>query len=174
MLQRPDPSEHDPYYGLYIDQVPDGDVLTILVSQLTDTVELLGRVPVEMEVVGYAPGKWSVREVVGHLIDTERMFVHRAFAMARGDAGELPSFDQNDYAASSNANARPLSELCDELVAVRNSSVSLFRSLTDEMWLRRGIASDVSFAVRAFPFIVAGHELHHRTILADQYLGRVS
>lgn len=170
MLERPDPAEHDPYYGLYIDLVPDGDVLEILATQLTDTVVLLGNVPAEKEVTGYAPGKWSVREVVGHLIDTERTFVYRALAFAREDPSALPSFDQNDYATSSNANVRPLSDLSDELKDVRNSSVALFRSFTDEMWLRRGIASDVSFTVRTFPFIVAGHELHHRAILADRYL----
>lgn len=170
MLERPDPSEHDPYYGLYIGLVPDGDVLEILATQLADTIGLLGKVPVEKEVTGYAPGKWSVREVVGHLIDTERTFVHRALAMAREDPSALASFDQDDYAASSNAGARLLSDLSDELMAVRNSSVALFRSFTDEMWLRQGVASDVSFTVRTFPYIVAGHELHHRAILADRYL----
>ena len=174
MLERPDPSEHDPYYGLYIGQVPDGDILTILAGQPTDTIELLKQVPVAEEVQGYAPGKWSVREVVGHVIDTERMFVHRAFVIAREDVGGLPSFDQIEYASSSNANARSVSDLCAEFVAVRNSSVALFKGLTDEMWLRSGIASGVSFTVRTFPFIVAGHELHHRTILAEHYLGRVS
>lgn len=170
MLERPGPAEHDRYYGTYIGLVPEGDVLEILATQLADTVELLGGVPAEREITGYAPGKWSVREVVGHLIDVERMFVHRALAIAREDPSALPSFDQDDYARSSNANERHLSELTDEWMAVRSSSVALFQSFTDEMWLRRGIASDVEFTVRTFPFIVAGHELHHRVILADRYL----
>ncbi len=174
MLERPGPVEHDPYYGLYIDLVPEGDVLEILATQLADTVGLLATVPAERETTGYAPGKWSVRGVVGHLIDTERTFVHRALAIAREDPSALPSFDQDDYATSSNANERALSELSDELMAVRESSVALFRSFTDEMWLRRGIASDVEFTVRTFPFIVAGHELHHRAILADRYLENFS
>jgi uncharacterized damage-inducible protein DinB len=171
MPGRPDPAEYDPFYGAYIDLVPAGDVLQLLETQLLDTLGLIGRVPAEKETTGYAPGKWSVRDVVGHLIDTERTFVHRALAIAREDPGALPSMDQNDYATSSNANARPLSALSDELVAVRGSSVALFRSFTDEMWFRKGIASGVSFTVRTFPYIVAGHELHHRGILADRYLG---
>lgn len=101
MLERPDPAEHDPYYGLYIGLVPDGDVLEILATQLADTVGLLTNVPAEKEVAGYAPGKWSVREVVGHLIDTERTFVYRAMAFAREDPSALASFDQDDYAARS-------------------------------------------------------------------------
>lgn len=170
MLERPDPSEHDPYYGIYIDQVPEGDVLDILGSQLDATIEMLEAVSAEDEVARYAPDKWSVREVVGHLIDTERTFVHRAFALAREDPIALPSFDQNDYAGTSNAHARPLSDLCRELRAVRGSSLALFGSLSDEMWMRRGVASGVSFTVRTFPFIVAGHELHHRAILRNRYL----
>ncbi len=170
MLERPGPAEHDPYYGTYIGLVPEGDVLEILAAQLPDTLGLLRTVPAERETAGYAPGKWSVREVVGHLIDTERMFVHRALVIAREDPIALPSFDQDDYATSSNANERALSELNDELMAVRESSVALFRSFTDEMWLRRGIASGVEFTVRTFPFIVVGHELHHRAILIDRYL----
>ena len=98
------------------------------------------------------------------------MFVHRALVIAREDPIALPSFDQDDYATSSNANERALSELSDELMAVRESSVALFRSFTDEMWLRRGTASGVEFTVRTFPFIVVGHELHHRAILIDRYL----
>lgn len=171
MLQRPDPTEYDPFYGLYIGLVPEGDVLEILVTQLADTVGLLGRVPAEKEVAAYAPGKWSVREVVGHLIDTERTFAHRALAIAREDPNSLPSLDQNEYATSSNANARPLRDLSHELVAARSSSIALFRSFADEMWCRRGIASGVSFTVRTFPYIVAGHELHHHGILSDRYLG---
>jgi uncharacterized damage-inducible protein DinB len=172
MLARPDTSEFDPYYGHYVGLVPDGDIVTTLRAQIESTAALLRGMDPDQEVLRYAPGKWSVREVVGHVIDTERVFALRALCFARRDPAPLPSFDQDDYAAQSNAHLRPMSELLDELLHVRASTVALLQGF-DPLWgQRRGIASDRPFTVRAIAWIIAGHELHHRGVLNDRYLAR--
>lgn len=174
MLERPDPLEHESYYGLYIGRVPDGDVLEILEAQVGVTLDLLASVPPELEQHRYAAGKWSVREVVGHVIDVERVFTHRAFTIARGDPEPLAGMDQDVYAAESRAHARPLADLARELAAVRAATLALFRGFSDDVWTRTGVASGFSFTVRTFPYIIAGHELHHRVGLESHYLGAAS
>ena len=171
LIERPSPSEHEAYYSIYIDQVPEGDVLEILGEQIEATLDLLASVSPEQEEHRYASDKWSVREVVGHIIDAERVFTHRAFTFARSDAAPLPGMEQNEYAAASNAAVRPLADLAAELAAVRRSTLALFRGLPDDAWTRSGVASGFSFTVRCFPFIVAGHEIHHRRGLMENYLG---
>ncbi len=170
VLQRPSQEEYEAYYSTYIDQVPDGDVLEILSTEIVTTLDLLASISPELEAHRYASDKWSVREVVGHIIDTERIFAHRAFSFARADAATLPGMDQDDYMAASNAAVRPLAELAAELEAVRRSTLALFRGLPDAAWTRSGVASGFSFSIRTFPFIVAGHEIHHRRGLVDNYL----
>ena len=171
LVERPRASEHEAYYSTYIDLVGAGDVLEALSQQIGVTLDVLAGVPPEMEEHRYATDKWSVREVVGHVIDAERTFVHRALTFARSDVAPLPGMDQDEYAAASNAAVRPLAELSAELSAVRSSSLALFRGLPDDAWTRSGMASGFSFTVRCFPFIVAGHELHHRKGLLENYLG---
>jgi len=169
-VERPGPSEHEAYYSTYIDQVPEGDVLQLLGTQIETTLELLASVSPELETHRYAPDKWTVREVVGHVIDAERVFAHRAFSFARADASPIPGMDQDEYAAASNAAVRPLAELASELEAVRSSTLALFRGFPDEAWTRSGVASGFSFSVRCLPFIIAGHEIHHRRGLVENYL----
>ena len=169
-IARPQPSEYAPYYGTYIDRVPVGDILEILADQIGETLTLVRAVPPEFEEHRYGDGKWSVREVVGHLIDSERVFSYRAMTFARGDGGPLPGMDQDDYASASNAASRSLEDLSRELEAVRASTLALFKGLPDEAWERSGIASDCSFTVRCFPYLIAGHELHHHTGLVENYL----
>lgn len=169
MLQRPAPSEHEPYYARYIDLVPADPVLDLLESQIQETVDLLASVPSDLETHRYAPDRWSVREVVGHVIDVERTFAFRALSFARGDPARLPSFEQDDWARVSNAASRPLPALVRELILVRRSNVAMFLSFDDEAWVRRGVASGFEFTVRCMPFIIAGHELHHRSILRNRY-----
>jgi hypothetical protein len=169
MLPRPEPDEHAPYYANYIRQVPDGDIVALLATQVEETVALLAGVAAERETYRYAPGKWSVREVVGHIIDTERVFASRALWFARGAEGALPSMDQESWAAASNAGERPLADLTAELRAVRDASLALFGSFAEETGVRRGIASGNEFSVRAIAWILAGHERHHRTILQRAY-----
>ncbi len=169
MLAKPAPDEHADYYGLYISQVPEGDIIERLATQIEETDTLLRHLPEEVQTYRYAPGKWSLREVVGHLADVERVFAVRALAFARKDPAHRPSFEQDDYAAASNAHRRPMGDLLDEYRAVRAATVALFRGLEDEAWGRRGIASGYEFSVRALPWIIAGHELHHRRIIGERY-----
>jgi hypothetical protein len=169
-MQRPDPSEYHEYYHSYIDKVPEGDVIALLSTELERTLGLLGRVPSERADYRYASDKWSIKEVVGHVIDSERMFAYRSLSFARNDPARLPSFEQDDYVRYSNASRRPLRELAEELESVRKSNVLLFKGFDEEMWTRRGVASDVSFTVRTFPYIIVGHEIHHRRVLEERYL----
>jgi hypothetical protein len=169
MLPRPAPDEHAAYYGTYIGQVPDGDILELLATQVDETVALLSAVAPERETYRYAPGKWSIREVVGHIIDTERVFALRALWFARRAEGAQPSMDQDRWAEVSNAGDRPLADLIAELRAVRDASLALFASFDDEIGLRQGVASGNAFTVRAIAWIIAGHERHHRTILRREY-----
>ncbi len=169
MLPRPAPDEHASYYANYIGQVPDGDIVDLLATQVDETVTLLSAVSPERETFRYAPGKWSVREVVGHIIDTERVFAARALWFARQAEGAQPSMDQDRWAEVSNAGDRPLADLTAELRAVRDASLALFASFDDETGLRRGIASGNTFTVRAIAWIIAGHERHHAAILRREY-----
>ena len=170
MLKRPDPSEYEAYYRTYTSRVPDGDVLDTMERQLESTLEVLARVGPERESYRYAPGKWSVREVVGHMIDTERLFAYRALSFARGAEDALPSMEQDEWAALANAEGRSLSELAAEFEYVRRGHVLMFRGFDHEAWLRTGVASGFRFTVRSFPWILAGHEIHHRGVLEERYL----
>lgn len=167
---RPSTDEYLPYYGRYIDRVVNGDVISTLADQIGETVALLRSLPESVAGYRYAPDKWSVNELVGHVIDTERIMGIRALRFARGDATPLPGFEQDDYVRGSTADAYPLSELAAELEAVRRSTVYFFRHLDEEAWARRGVANNAEVSVRALAYIIAGHELHHREILRERYL----
>lgn len=169
-MSRPAPSEYADYYDRYVRLVPEGDVLTLLRSERDRTASLLRSLSPEQAGHRYAEGKWSVKEVVGHIIDAERMFGYRAHCFARRDPAHLPSFDQMDYAKSSNADARPLADLVDELEAVRSSNIALFQGLDEAMWSHRGIGSECEFTVRALAYIIVGHEMHHRNVIEERYL----
>lgn len=169
-MQRPHPSEYGEYYGLYVGQVPDGNVFEILERGVSNTVALLGDLPRDWETYRYQPGKWSVREVVGHVVDVERLFAFRALSMARADPTPLPSIDEDRWAAASNADRRPLGSLLDDLAAARRSTLAMFAGFDQETWGRRGTASGFEFTVRSFPYIIAGHEIHHRKVLEERYL----
>lgn len=171
-LPRPAVSEHADYYARYVELVPDGDILVTLRDQLGETLALLQEVPEERETFRYEEGKWSVREVVGHLVDVEWTFVFRALAMARSDGVDLPGMEQDEWAARSNANDRSLEELAAEWAALRRASVHFFASLDAATGERTGRASGNAFTVRSFPWIIAGHELWHRRILEQRYLAR--
>ncbi len=171
MTTRPDRTEAAPYYFTYIDQVPDGDVCEQLVTQLPVVVGLLRTIPDARSLDRYAPGKWTIREVVNHLTDCERLFAGRAFWFARGLESPLPSFDQEVAASAARADERSWPELIAELEAVRGATVAFFRSLPAEAWDRRGTASDNVFTVRACAFLCIGHVAHHAAILRERYLG---
>lgn len=167
-LPRPEAGEHDDYYTRYVELVPDGDVVQTLAHQLGETLALLQSVPPDLETHRYASDKWSVREVVGHLIDVERMMVFRAMNMARADV-ELPGMDPDEWARNSNAGSRPLDDLASEWGALRRAHVHFFATLGAEAGARRGVATGLEFTVRSFPWIVAGHELWHREGLVRDY-----
>lgn len=169
-IPAPDRSEAAPYYFTYIDQVPSGDIRALLEAQSGETLALLRGISEETSLVRYAPDKWSIREVLGHINDTERLFVSRAFWFARGFDTPLPSFDQNVAVSAAGAQDRSWSSLVDEFQTVRASTLSLFKNLPDDAWMRRGIASDNPFTVRALAYMTVGHVTHHLRILRERYL----
>ncbi len=168
-MDRPQTSEYDDYYGLYVNQVPDGDISEILGNELRTTLDLLGGVEEGRWAHRYAPGKWTLGEVVGHMVDVERTFGFRAFWFARADPGELPSMDQDHFARESRATQRSPASLLGELEHLRRSHLLLFESFDEATSLRRGIASGCEFTVRAIAYIMAGHEIHHRRVIEERY-----
>jgi hypothetical protein len=169
MIERPEPTEYHAYYQSYIALVPDGDVLDTLRASARETTALLRGLSDERAGHRYAPGKWSVKEVLAHLTDTERAFAFRAFWFARNGPGELGSIDPDPFVAESFAARRSIGSLVAEFEAVRAASLALFGSLAPETLTRSGIASGNRFSVRTFPYLTAGHELHHRALLRDRY-----
>ena len=167
---RPDRSEAGEYYFTYIDRIQDDDICAVLETQHTGTLGALRAVTEAASKHRYAPDKWSLREVLGHLNDTERLFVFRAWWFARGFDSPLPSFDQHVAMAASGADARSWSDLVGEFDAVRRGSITFFRSLPAEAWMRRGVASGNPFTVRALAYVGAGHVDHHMVIVRDRYL----
>jgi hypothetical protein len=167
---RPQRTEAAEYYFKYIDLVPDGDIRELLDAQLSDMTTLLAQVPPERVDFRYAPGKWSIREVVGHLNDTERLFAFRAFWFARGFDSPLPSFDQHIAMQHAASGERPWQSHVEEFLTLRASTVQFFRHLPPEAWLRHGIASDNPFTVRALAYVGVGHVTHHAKILRERYL----
>ncbi|MBZ5602923.1 MAG: DinB family protein [Acidobacteriia bacterium] len=169
-MHKPQPGEYNPYYEKYISLVPQGDLIATLKSQIDDTRALLSAVPETRGAFRYADGKWSIKEVVGHLIDTERIMSYRALRIARGDTTPLPGFEQDDYVRNANSDAFSLASLADEYAAVRRATTLLFEHMTAEACTRQGTASTYPVTVRALAWIIAGHELHHRAILKERYL----
>ena len=166
---RPEAGEYNPYYARYVGLVPDGDILDTLHQQGGETVELLRGIGEEKSTHAYAPGKWTIREVVGHVLDTERVFAYRALAFARGDRNALPGFDEKVWASGSNANDRSLDDHLDDFIVVRAATLALFRGFGAPELARTGVASDNPVSVRALAWMIAGHELHHVTVLRERY-----
>lgn len=169
-IARPKDTEYAPYYGRYVATVPDDDFLEALERQGRETIAVLQEIDEAKSQHRYEPGKWSIREVVGHVCDAERVFTYRALAFARGETAQLPSFDENAWAGTSSAGTRRFADLVAEFKAVRAATLALFRSFTDEEWTRTGIASGNPCTVRALAYITAGHERHHLRILREKYL----
>jgi hypothetical protein len=169
-MMKPEQSEFLPYYARYTDLVGAGDVIETLETQMRETQALLRALPDTIGPHRYAPGKWSVNEMIGHVIDAERIFSIRALRFARSDSQPLPGFEQDDYVSNAAFDEYPLAELASELKAVRQSTIFLYKHLEEPAWMRRGIASGAEVSVRALAHIIAGHELHHRQILQARYL----
>ena len=173
IIPKPLPGEYDPYAIMYIKLLPDdGLILRHLRTNAETTIQLLRSLTAEQWMHRYAAGKWTVKEILLHIIDDERIYAYRALRFARNDATKLPGFDQDPYAAASKANERSPESLMDEYTAVRNSTLSLFENLPDDAWMRSGTANNHSVTVRALIYHLAGHELHHLNILKEKYLLR--
>ncbi len=169
LAQRPDPSEYAPFYSGYVASVSDGDIVATLEREGRAIVDRLRGLSAGAADHAYGPGKWTVREVVAHVADAERVFAYRALRFGRGDATPLPGFDQEIYVPASHAATRALESLVDDLESVRAATLSLFRSFEPEDWFRGGEASGARVTVRALAWILAGHELHHRRVLRERY-----
>ena len=169
---RPAPSEFLPYYSRYIELVQGEDAVSALRSQLPETIAFLKQLSDEQSLTRYAPGKWSVREVLGHMIDTERIMAYRALRIARGDATPLAGFEQDDYIRGANFDGIPWSALVEEFELLRRANILMFSGLTEEAWARSGTANGAAVTARALAWIIAGHELHHRGVIEKQYLKR--
>ena len=166
---RPDDGEYAPYFERYVALVTGEDPLAVLEEQAVTVRRTLQGLPEARAGFRYAPEKWSVREVVGHCTDAERVFAFRALAFARGEKAALPPFDENEFARLAGHDAVPLAELLDEFAAVRTATLHLLRRLPLDAWQRRGIASGKEISVRALAFITAGHVAHHLGMLRQRY-----
>jgi len=168
-IPRPAADEYVVYYGKYIAKVPGEDALLTLASHIEGLHPGLRGLDDAQAMHRYGPGKWSVKEVLGHLCDAERVFAYRALRFARADVTPLPGFDESSWAPRSGADQRPVADLADELRAVRAATVALFRSFDPEMLARRGEANGNPVSVRAIAWIIAGHALHHEEVLRERY-----
>jgi len=167
----PEPGEYADYYSGYMKYIPeDKNIIEVLQQGRDNLQSLIDSMTEEKGNFAYAEGKWSVKEVLGHLADVERVMSYRALCIARGEKQSLPGFEQDDYVKAAGFNQRSLTSLAEELLQVRNSSIALFKNFTDEDGLRSGRANNYDTTARAFMFIIAGHELHHMKILNERYL----
>ena len=167
---RPEPGEYAPYYESYIKLIEGDDILRILNDQSKKTQDVLNSFSEHKGNYHYADGKWTVKEVVGHLLDTERVFAYRALCIARGEKKSLPGFDQDDYVKEGNFNSRELFELNYDFRLLRESNLLMFRSFTQEMLNRKGFANETSVTVLAILYMIAGHENHHMNFLREKYM----
>lgn len=169
-MERPLNEEYSAHFESYVRLVPDGNVIDLLAERQGETGTLIGELTEEQGDYRYAPGKWSLKEVIGHLTDTERIMSYRLLRIARGDRTPLAGFDENEFVKGASFSLRSLPELLEEYVAVRRATLTLLRGLTEEAWVRTGIANGSETSARALAYIIAGHELHHLQIIRERYL----
>ncbi len=168
-LARPEANEHAPYHARYIAAVAGDDVIAVLREQAVEFAVVLGRLDEAAAGHRYAPGKWSVRQIVGHLSDAERIFTMRALCLARGECAPLPGFDEDAYVAAAGHDALPLAALLREFGQVRQATLTLFRHLPAAAWLNRGTVNNAELTPRAIAYIIAGHAAHHLGVLRERY-----
>ena len=169
MTSRPGDTEYAPFFSGYVSLVPEADVLAVLEHQPSELARVASAVPAERERFRYAGGKWSIREVFGHLIDAERVFSYRAFCISRGEETSLPAFDEGEYVRHSHYDDQPLEDLVSEFTAVRQAALAFLRRLEGRAWERIGTANNNPASARALAFIMAGHVRHHFAVLRDRY-----
>jgi hypothetical protein len=166
---RPQADEYAPYYETYVSKVQGGDIISILEAQRLQMAQLLAACSERDGNFRYAQGKWTVKEIIGHINDTERIFAYRALRIARDDQTPLSGFEQDDYVRTGGFGERTLGDLAEEFSHVRSATLALLRPLSEQAWLRRGVANKNEVSVRGLAFIIAGHEVHHREILKERY-----
>lgn len=171
-MNRPDKSEYDPYYERYVSLVEDRDILDALASQPTVLQDLFTAVPEAKGSFAYADGKWSIKEVLGHLIDGERMFAYRLFRISRGDRTPIEGFEQDGYIENAHSNDRSFADLLEEFSLLRRANMIFLNNMADDAWSRVGTANNVNISVRALVYIMAGHIEHHLDILRERYLSQ--
>lgn len=169
-MKRPEPTEYDRYYEGYVSLVPESDIVAAMRDQLGEIEKIFGEITEEKSLHAYAPGKWTIKELLGHLIDGERIFAYRALRISRADTTPIEGFEQNGYIENSNFNQASLADLTAELTLSRKANLLLFQNLTADAWTRTGTASGVPVSVRALAFIMVGHIRHHLNILRERYL----
>jgi uncharacterized damage-inducible protein DinB len=170
MDKMPSAYEYADYYANYVKLVPQGDIIEILRDQMKETVSLLSTLTEPQSEYRYASGKWSIKEVIGHITDTERIMSYRLLSIARGERASLPGYDENEYVAEANFDKQSLKDLLDHFACVRQSTIHLIKTLSDESLSRRGTANNSAVTAKALITIMAGHELHHRKIIQERYL----
>jgi len=169
-MNRPETNEFAPYYNNYISLVDGNDVLSVLEAQPAELRALISNVPEEKGTFAYAEGKWTIKELISHLIDGERIFAYRVLRVSRGDKTPIEGFEQDDYIKNSNANIRTFADLLEEFDLQRRSNMILFNNLSDEASQRLGIANEKSISTRALIYTMAGHVRHHINVLKERYL----
>jgi hypothetical protein len=169
IVGRPEPGEYAPYYDRYISLISGSDILTTLDSERRKTMLLLSGRDEDDGNFRYAPEKWTAKEVVGHVCDTERIFAYRALRIARGDRTPIEGYEQDDYVRNGPWGRLALADVIEDYIAVRRATLTLLRNLDEAAWMRRGIANKNEVSVRAIAYVIAGHELHHRRILEEKY-----
>jgi hypothetical protein len=170
MSKKPSIEEYPAYYGTYIDLVPEGSLEDILLSQLEETTVLLSDITETQENYRYALGKWTLKEVIGHITDTERIMSYRLLRIARGDQTPLAGFNEEQYVKNASFHSYSLTDVVEDFIAVRRSTLTLVNGLSEEVWSRKGLANDSEISVNALAYIIAGHELHHVKIIKEKYL----
>jgi uncharacterized damage-inducible protein DinB len=170
-MNLPKPDEYAEFYSGYMKNIPHDNIIKVLEEGRDYLQSLIKSIPEEKGNYAYDQGKWSIKEVLGHMADVERVMAYRAMCIARGEQQSLPGFEQDDYVNTADFNKRSLSSLSEELLSLRNADITLFKSFDDVTMMKKGLANNYTNTVRAFMFIIAGHELHHIKILNERYLG---
>lgn len=169
MLQRPNESEFPPYYAGYIRLVPDGELLQVLKDDLDKTVSLFGGMAEEESQFRYAPNKWAIKEVLGHMTDTERIMSYRLLRIGRGDQTALAGFDENVYVDGAHFDRLPIKTILEDFTATRNATLTLIQNMPEETWNNKGFANNTEITTRAIAYIIAGHAIHHKKVVTERY-----
>ncbi|WP_390622403.1 DinB family protein [Bacillus massilinigeriensis] len=169
-MGRPEEHEYSAYFSKYINSIPDGDIIQILQQHSEEMNQFLNKFSEEQALFKYAEDKWSIKEVVGHVIDTERIMAYRLLCIARGETVSLPGFNENTYVQNADFNRYTIQELREDFAVVRKATLQLLKRLEPKAWLREGTANNSLVTARAIAYIIAGHELHHRNIISNRYM----